>query len=258
MHYSITNDNEFRGERVGSALWRGRIHWYGKGGFGSFFHAEWMFFKHAKSGPVCEMELGEGDSGRGVHFHFALPWLFNVFLCFDHLLPRNNRFGAHNAARRIGIHYFERVLTFHVWSRGGMGDWSTRDPWWLHGFRLDIDRILFGCRTYTETNDSGWKETVVPMPEGAYPARIRLFTGEWKGRFGTKRLRRAEIEVEGGIPFPGKGENSWDCGEDATYSLTCLADSEWDAIGKMVSSVLRDRYRNGGGIKWRSTEKVFP
>lgn len=95
------------------------------------------------------------------------------------------------------------------------------------------------------------------MPEHPYPATVRLFESTWKRpRWPfARRMVRAEIEVEGGIPHPGKGENSWDCDDDATYSLTCQARTAEDAVAKLVGSVLRDR-RNYGGRSWRPREAV--
>jgi hypothetical protein len=64
------------------------------------------------------------------------------------------------------------------------------------------------------------------------------------------RRIRAKITPDTPIPFPGKGENSWDCGEDATHSMTCNATNEQEAVAKLVASVLNDRYRHGGK-NWR-------
>lgn len=256
MRIHIINENKLRGEVIGSAFWHGRGWLHVGKGYHSIFHAEWSFLRKAKWGPTCEMELGDGDSQRDIKFHFALPWLFSVFLIFEDILPKNTRFGSHNNARRMGFAWYEWTLTLHLWSVGGMGDWSSRDPWYLHGIRFDFDRILFGRRSHFETNDTGFSDCVIPMPEGAYPAKIRLYTSNWKGRWGTKRLRRAEIKCEQGVPCPGKGENSWDCDENATYGITCPANNEWDAIGELVASVLRDRYKYGGGCNWRPEAKM--
>ena len=48
------------------------------------------------------------------------------------------------------------------------------------------------------------------------------------------------------IPVPGKGENSWDCGEDATFSLSCPSTTISEAIGEMVKSCMRTRERYAG------------
>ncbi|HXI16285.1 MAG TPA: hypothetical protein VNM48_07925, partial [Chloroflexota bacterium] len=66
----------------------------------------------------------------------------------------------------------------------------------------------------------------------------------------TRRMVRADVQVPEGVPHPGKGENAWDCGEDATYALTCAEQTPEAAVGRLVESVLRDRRRYGGD-QWR-------
>jgi hypothetical protein len=52
------------------------------------------------------------------------------------------------------------------------------------------------------------------------------------------------------VPFPGKGENSWDCGEDATHGYYGPAASIEDAVGNLVTSTLKRR-RKYGGRDWK-------
>jgi hypothetical protein len=59
-------------------------------------------------------------------------------------------------------------------------------------------------------------------------------------------MRRANLDIERGVPTPGKGENSWDCGQDATYGLTCPASTVEEALASLRASVMRDRERYGG------------
>ena len=94
--------------------------------------------------------------------------------------------------------------------------------------------------------------TVVPMPERAYPASVKLFESTWKRpRWFASRMVRAEVKIEKGIPFPGKGENSYDCGDDALFGLTCKADTVEQAIAETVESALRNRRRYGGSVDWQ-------
>jgi hypothetical protein len=52
-----------------------------------------------------------------------------------------------------------------------------------------------------------------------------------------------KLDIPGGIPHNGKGENSWDCGDDGLWG--CGGDTVEEAIGHAVSSVLRSRRRYG-------------
>lgn len=49
--------------------------------------------------------------------------------------------------------------------------------------------------------------------------------------------------------------NSWDCGEDAVYSLTTVAATVPEAIAKLVRSCLESRERHGGP-NWRPAVKA--
>lgn len=48
------------------------------------------------------------------------------------------------------------------------------------------------------------------MPEKSYAATVRLFKSYWErpGWF-KESVTRVEIKVPEGMPFEGKGENSW-------------------------------------------------
>lgn len=84
---------------------------------------------------------------------------------------------------------------------------------------------------------------------------MELFESTWKrARWFTHKNVRASVDIPAGIPHPGKGENSWDCGEDRTYGLTTKADTVEKAIAAVVESSLRDRRRYGGD-NWTPSEK---
>jgi len=61
------------------------------------------------------------------------------------------------------------------------------------------------------------------------------------------------LECAEGLPIPGKGENSWDCDDDAIYSSTYDFDacdgSVYNAIGKLEMDVMRKRRRHAS-LAW--------
>lgn len=131
---------------------------------------------------------------------------------------------------------------------GDMEDWSS-PPWWRR-WHFDPMDFLFGRQKYT-ARDLDTVVTTVPAPEGAYPASIRFFESTWtRPRWPwwplTRRRDRADIELQKPVPIPGKGENSWDCGEDAIHSLTCPASTVGEAVAAVVESYTRTRERHGG------------
>jgi hypothetical protein len=110
---------------------------------------------------------------------------------------------------------------------------------------LNPATILFGETEYvSEVLED--KEIEIPMPEGTYRAKIKLCADSWiRPRFRTLKetILRAHIDMIDPISKPGKGTQSYNCGTDALYGMTCPADSCEDAIGEVVKSVLRDRRR---------------
>jgi hypothetical protein len=73
-----------------------------------------------------------------------------------------------------------------------------------------------------------------------------------------------DVEIPGGIPFNGKGENSWDCGTDglfgSSFPIDVLEGSVSKCIGKVVENVMDSRFKYGTPSikeleKWRHPEK---
>lgn len=134
------------------------------------------------------------------------------------------------------------------WQFGGdTMSWSRETPRWKHG-NFRFDDFLLGKMEYVEGHPEVHK-VKIPMPEGAYDATVEMRDDRWeRARWRTLRIRRAKVDVPLGIPFPGKGESGYDCGEDASFGLSCSAETVEEAIGKMVESVLRNRRRYGGNL----------
>lgn len=122
-------------------------------------------------------------------------------------------------------------------------EWRRDYPWWKKGIRIDFKDLICGrAKCATEKGDP--VACVVPMPEGSYDAIATPETATWTYRFGVKRVRKSWwIEIPAGIPFQGKGENSWDCGGDGLFGTG--GDTLEAAIGNCVASALRSRHRYG-------------
>lgn len=94
-------------------------------------------------------------------------------------------------------------------------------------------------------------DTFIPMPEGQYHARVKLERDTWKRTrwpwwpFVFHRVSY-QFNIPDGIPFSGKGENSWDCGEDGLYGTGVQADNEGEAVGKIAALAMSMRYKRDG------------
>lgn len=155
-------------------------------------------------------------------------------------------------ARHTGFRFFPREdvwFEFNIEDRDGL--WHHGQPWWRSwsfGKRQVMGR--FNCDLAVE--ETG--ECRIPLPEGVYPAtwerkvrtwRYRRPLGSWRDRIVGLRTRvDYSIDIPGGIPIEGKGENSWDCGMDGLFGTGGRSLEE--AIGHCVEHVLRGRARYGG------------
>lgn len=109
-----------------------------------------------------------------------------------------------------------------TWQRGHL-------PWNCSGWTwsLNVKELLLGEVTYEEIPLEVW-DSVVRMPEGEYPCQVRTSKVRWthsRAPF-SPWYYRAMVDIPNGIPFAGKGENSWDCDDDALNSITFGVESE--------------------------------
>jgi hypothetical protein len=126
-------------------------------------------------------------------------------------------------------------------------EWHSKTPKWRDGC-FHIDNFFLGKNEYTKV-DQPPIPVVIPLPEGNYPAKVVLFSQTWKRpRWPLARYRTgATVDIEdGGIPVPGKGENAWDCDDDAFSSIGTSATTVEASIADAIRSVNRTRERYGG------------
>lgn len=143
------------------------------------------------------------------------------------------------------------------------GEWHSGTPYWRSGAFYPISAI-FGKSVFHSRDIGRPLVTVIDLPEGEYPVKVTTSIDtwtrpRWPGNW--QQVTRYKVEVmpdekgkDRGAPVPGKGENSWDCGEDAIYSLTTCARDEFDALQKFRDDVLKTRQKRGGN-NWRPEQK---
>lgn len=196
----------------------------------------------------------------GLVLHVALPpvslWLtvpapVAHWLSTSVFMARwNVRYGGHPGSTRYDdFELFNiRVHDYAIWWSLAKFDWgwSHKMPMWMDGNWHFLDTLLGEQRHSEETIDV--RDVVIPMPEGAYPATVKLSVRRWKrSRWPATVVRRtASIDIPAGVPQAGKGENSWDCDEDALFGLSCEARTLDEAIAKTVGASLRGRTRRDG------------
>jgi hypothetical protein len=146
--------------------------------------------------------------------------------------------------RVVGVSVHDGRIWFKLWDNPN--EWGRADPWWWRFSFGPID-FLLGQERYSEI-DVWSGRVVVLLPEGEYPAGCKIYDAvrrrpRWPW---ARRVRRARIEPDVPIPVPGKGENVWDCGDDAVWWTSVPAGTAAEGVEKMVEDVLRTRERYGG------------
>jgi len=189
----------------------------------------------------------------------GIPYLFYLGGSVEGLVPQEVKqwIGLYNPGAKTGDVYIDRSIGWSIhdgtaWISIWENDngWSSRDPkWWKFNFSINpLD--LLGRKKYTSEVVEE-KTVAIPMPEGSYPAKIKLCADTWaRPRWPrwpfSETILRMHADMVKPIPTPGKGENSWDCGDDAVCGLTAPARTMEEAVGKLVATALQDRQRYGG------------
>lgn len=231
MHYHHQNltDGKF-------PLWRyGRAWWWRLAWCWTVFHRPRLGFSVSRS-----REDGIGFSVRLL--------LFSLYVHLRAFRPRRDR------SRHFDVYWHDGIVWLTLWADPD-GDRYYQRPksmsrwrYFWHRFlgqhTLDVVDWLIGKAKCTHTKGAPI-DVFVPLPEGSYRATATPETFEWRRRWYWPLRRRDSvyINIPGGIPFAGKGENSWDCGDDGLFG--CGGDTVEGAIAHAVEASLRYRRRYG-------------
>ncbi len=193
--------------------------------------------------PMCQLGIDFGED-----ITFSIGFIIQIYISLG--IPRLNSW--------LHRHKIEnRELKVNMWFKEGwsvslnlMSDtmgWKKGDWKW---YWTISDTLKGKYKVSKEVIEE--RDILVPMPEKSYEAHAILADWTWHyPRWFPKTVRRCEIKVPEGLPHAGKGENSWDCGDDATFGITTgRVRNIAEAVGNLVGSVLRDRVRYGGWKDW--------
>lgn len=189
--------------------------------------------------------VGSDDDGWNISVRIP-P--FALYLSLDHIglwQPKkthiftwdNNRQVELPDRREFDFSISDWTIRLTPWGR--WGEWVSVDPWWIRGLTLDLKRLVLGRTTYA-AEELALVPCDVPMPEGYYQAvaKVQRVT-RGRERWFKRTAQEVQLEIQRGIPFAGKGENSFDCGDDGLFGIS--GDSIDDAIRRARESVLRSR-----------------
>lgn len=200
----------------------GRHLFHFRGRIGRTWERRERFGYEIASGPAFRLMLTNGDEDRELSLSLGLLF-FTVWLRLPGwslpLLARGRQYGFY-------IHEWE------VWAFFGSKIWesSSRDPWYYQIVIRPID-LLFGRTIYFKDEIlSSWGPRRFAFRGREFQMDdIKISRQFWfKTRIPFGLYRRELIQMEVKIDKPpmraGKGENSWDCGDDGSFGLSCRYD----------------------------------
>jgi len=216
-----------------------------------------------KQNPSIYFKVDGGE--RDFTFHISL--FIGMWLTFENFLPKNwypfyesETYGRLPTEKEISISIHNKTLWWNFWTP--TDEWSSKTPKYQNGCFHFIEFIT-GKSDYT-TKEIEHKDFILPYYEGNYKIRVFKNNAQWKMRrrlFWFLDINADRYEVKAGyvkdgewkdvpIPHEGKGENSWDCDEDATYSICFGIDKKLkgcnDVALEFWKSTMKDRIRYGG------------
>lgn len=199
-------------------------------------HIEWVVWRAEHKGFEIEWP---GYDDEAVEISFGLLGLFAVFTGWG----KTKRY---RESRLVSVTFHDKAVW---WNLGAHED--GRAPRWQRGCFHPLDSLFGRLRPVTLE-----KRTIdglcVPMPEGQYACSVTIERRKWKRNrlpWASAKGTYADVKIPAGVPVPGKGENSWDIGEDAIFSLWSKARTVEEAIGNVVVDALETR-RKYGGLNW--------
>lgn len=206
--------------------WRHGRAWAGK------WRAEWCVLYHPRL--AISLQAG-GYNDNEIQLDVSLL-LFTLYV--------SREFHRCFEERELGLIWHDGVAWLKLWCDG---DWHRDRPWHRNTIAFHVQDWFMGKPRYQEEKGEP-VEVLIPMPEGCYRATATPSKRTWTWRFGFTKVRDEwSIDIDGGIPFSGKGENSWDCGDDGLYGTG--GDTLEEAIGNCVAYVLKRRHRHGHDSK---------
>jgi len=172
--------------------------------------------------------------GFSLYFGFSPPFTSRITTW----LPEDDR------ECRIAIH--DWAVWVNPWSKPN--EWSRKDPWWVRGLTFHIDDFILGRTKCSSSEVKPPVRVVIDLDGHQYHGTAKFERATWKRPRWFAKVRESvwiDMDHGHGLPHSGKGENSWDCGDDALCGWGNNGLSVGEAIGVGISKVLKYRERYG-------------
>lgn len=226
--------------------WRRREH--------TSLHVEW-----SAGGRSCRAMFsvaGWGDDSDDLSLSLALPFVGYLYAGVEGILPARM---LPKGGRDLGARVFNGSIWLDLWATPD--EWSSTRDWRDPSSRLRqpvlhvVDRLLGKNKPSERT--IGTVRTALVMPEASYPVILTFQEWTWqRARWPWRKvIPRVDAVLLDPLPIPGKGENGYDCDDDAIYSSTFVATHMNGALSHLEQSTLETRERYGGR-DWTPAQEV--
>lgn len=255
-----------------------------RGSVGSNWDRTWFRYE-LSSGPALALKLTHGETlndHEATQIRLGL-FFFSVWLTFR--LPKkfyfkkkciatwdNNREFYLTEGRDYGFYFHDWAF---VWSfHAKVMESCSSDPWWMRAY-IHLDELVFGKWERLEDKLVSTENVFFKIGDKEF----KMDSIHW---YRNRRFRRfipyslyhstyykVEMKIDKPPMRAGKGENSWDCGDDGTYGMTGLwqheipsylnrEDCTKKAIQIYIENVMADAKRYGGGDGERGIRANLP
>jgi hypothetical protein len=253
-HFHFGSLMDDRGGCDRCPIWSGRCWWHAADR--RCVKLEWHWFTLHNRSLGAGIQAGGGGSDGDVQLSMSIPWLCNLYLTMEGFLPQ-----------REPVEWELRYLLpgeFGEWGTIAV-DWANRENFYgervggLHRW-FDVADLVMGREEYAAVEVARHDLSVNLPDEPTYRVDAKVESATWtrtRRWFRWKKRSRLSIDLsfDPPIPVPGKGENSWDCDEDAFYSIHRPVDdaSQEAAVRACDEAVagIRKTRRQRGGEDWK-------
>ena len=234
LRFHWQNLNDGSNPKRGSILRHGRAWILGR------FHWEWVI----------------PDYSLGFSFHKnSQGWTASVHLLLVTLYIGWGESEMDGRKCKVKMDMKSCTLFWSVWA--DTMESRRDDRWYQRTHVIEMGDLFLGRRQYTCTEIGLKEEISVVMPEGTYWALAqRRVSVWWRRRWAiwpcVIRKESCSIEIPGGIPFEGKGEDSWNCGEDGLFGVGSDGHDLGNAAETVARIAMQNRRRYGTPSRIRS------
>ena len=234
FHWQNLNERGLLGGIVHGRAWLRIFAWA--------LHWEWHLW-----GRTCHLGVDVPSHGGGeeVLFKAAFP---PVSIYFGIAPPFHSWLWklAPSSDRECQISVHDWAVWINPWSL--QNEWHKKDPWWVRGLTIHIDDLIWGSQKCTTTEPRQTEPVAIELDGRIYRGTAHYERRVWKRPRWFAKQRDStwiDMDTKDGLPHAGKGENSWDCGDDALCGWGVEGWDKIKAITHGIETVMKYRRRYG-------------